>query len=283
MSITPRTMEATGEQPAVVLVTRSHPGIVPLGPDRAAPRTRATASNGMSTRTPTGPPPPDDGLPTERRRQDVLRSSSGDEVRRGDARTGARSESRSDRTGVGWSRRRDTVADEPMVRQVYEHHGGALLAYATRLTGDRAAAEDVVQETLIRVWQRPDVLTNARGSVRGWLMTVARNIVNDRFRALAARPAEVAEPAEELQGPVLRDHAEEVVDAIVVSDALERLSPGHRQVVTALYFQGRSIAEVAEAVGVPQGTVKSRSHHALRRLRDILAGATFEQAGAMGQ
>lgn len=92
-----------------------------------------------------------------------------------------------------FSRKRETAADEALIRSLYEEHGRALLAYATRLTGDRAAAEDVVQETLVRAWRHPDALVNGKGSVRGWLLTVARNLVTDRVRARAARPQEVAE------------------------------------------------------------------------------------------
>jgi RNA polymerase sigma-70 factor, ECF subfamily len=171
---------------------------------------------------------------------------------------------------VAWSRRRDTAADEALIRALYNEHSGALLAYAIRLTGDRAAAEDVVQETLIRAWQRPDTLTNNKGSVRGWLLTVARNIVIDRVRARAARPIEVAESPG--SGPVQRDHADEVVASIVVLDALEQLSPEHRDVLTALYFKGHSVAEAADAAGIPSGTIKSRSYYALQRLRELFAG-----------
>src|ERR1700742_3755411 len=91
------------------------------------------------------------------------------------------------------SRRRQADADEALVRSVYDEHGRALLAYATRLTGDRAIAEDVVQETLVRAWQHREVLVNGKGSVRGWLLTVARTLITDRARARAARPTEVAE------------------------------------------------------------------------------------------
>ena len=62
-----------------------------------------------------------------------------------------------------------------------------MLAYATRLLGDRASAEDVVQEALIRAWRNPDVLTNGKGSTRGWLLTVVRNLVVDRWRSAASR------------------------------------------------------------------------------------------------
>ena len=70
--------------------------------------------------------------------------------------------------------------DEALVHAVYREHGRAMLAYATRLLDDRAAAEDVVQEALIRAWRHPEVLTNGKGSIRGWLLTVVRNLVTDR-------------------------------------------------------------------------------------------------------
>src|SRR5947209_4168354 len=91
------------------------------------------------------------------------------------------------------SRRPRESSDEALIRTLYQEHGRSLLAYATRLTGDRAAAEDVVQETLIRAWRHAAAMVNERGSVRGWLLTVARNIVTDPMRAKAARPREVAE------------------------------------------------------------------------------------------
>jgi RNA polymerase sigma-70 factor, ECF subfamily len=77
------------------------------------------------------------------------------------------------------------------------------------------------------------------------------------------------------QAPALSDHAEKVVDGIVVQEALELLSAQHPQVVTALYFQDRSIAEVAETVGVPPGTIESRCYFALHRLREIVPSSTF--------
>jgi RNA polymerase sigma-70 factor, ECF subfamily len=158
--------------------------------------------------------------------------------------------------------------DEALVRAIYQEHGRALIAYATRLTGDRAAAEDVVQETLIRAWRHPEVLTNGRGSTRGWLLTVARNLVTDRVRARAARPQEVSEMPD--SPPVERDHADRVVASVTVLAALEGLSDDHRGVLDQIYFQGRSLGEAATALGIPAGTVKSRSYYALRALRESL-------------
>ena len=159
-------------------------------------------------------------------------------------------------------------ADEALVHAVYSEHGRAMLVYATRLLDDRAAAEDVVQEALIRAWRHPEVLTNGRGSVRGWLLTVVRHIVIDRVRARDARPREVAE--EPGRPPVARDHADAVSASVTVHAALGALSPEHRAVLEQVYLHGRNPEEAAAALGVPKGTVKSRSFYALRALRTAM-------------
>jgi RNA polymerase sigma-70 factor (ECF subfamily) len=160
--------------------------------------------------------------------------------------------------------------NEDLIRYLYQEHGASLLAYASRLTGDRAAAEDVVQETLLRAWRHADDLRNdSKGSVRGWLLTVARNIVTDRARARASRPQEVGEPVD--VPAVERDHAERVVNTMAVLGAMDQLSAEHREVLVEMYYRGRTVAEAAEALRIPPGTVKSRSYHALRGLRAVLS------------
>jgi RNA polymerase sigma-70 factor (ECF subfamily) len=164
------------------------------------------------------------------------------------------------------------VWGEDLVRQLYAEHGRSLLAYATRLTGDVPAAEDVVQETLVRAWKHADDLRGSgKGSVRGWLLTVARNLVIDRSRARAIRPREVAEVTEVADGtpapPVERDHAQSVVDSMAVLAAMDGLSAEHREVVRQVYFHGSTVGEIAATMSVAPGTVKSRLHYALRALR----------------
>jgi RNA polymerase sigma-70 factor (ECF subfamily) len=174
-------------------------------------------------------------------------------------------------------RRRPASSDEALIRALYEEHGGALLAYATRLTGDRGSAEDVLQETLIRAWRHAESLSEASGSIRGWLFTVARNIITDKMRAKAARPVEVAVSPTTV--PIERDHADQVVDSIVALEALEHLSEEHRSVLVEIYFQGRTVAETAELLGIPVGTVKSRSHNAMKNLRELLHGRSVAVKG----
>ncbi|HEY3003329.1 MAG TPA: sigma-70 family RNA polymerase sigma factor [Kribbellaceae bacterium] len=176
-----------------------------------------------------------------------------------------------------WRSRRDHPtgsADEALVASLYAEHGRMLLAYTTKLTGDRQLAEDVVQETLLRAWRNAGRLTEEQGSVRGWLLTVARNIVTDRVRARQARPTEVAENPS--APPIAGDHADDVVNSIYVRHALQSLSPEHRAVLVSVYYGGKTAAETGEELGIPPGTVKSRTYYALRALRSAIQEAKEE-------
>jgi RNA polymerase sigma-70 factor (ECF subfamily) len=165
--------------------------------------------------------------------------------------------------------------EEALLKNWYQQHGAAILAFATGLTGDPAIAEDVLQETLVRAWRHASSLSESIGSVRSWLFTVARNIITDHLRAKSVRPKEVAQLPE--TAPAEHDHAQRVVDSIVALQALERLSREHRIVLEELYFRGRSVAEAAVSLGIPPGTVKSRAHYALKALRDNLSQAARER------
>ncbi|WP_203861271.1 sigma-70 family RNA polymerase sigma factor [Plantactinospora mayteni] len=161
--------------------------------------------------------------------------------------------------------------DAELLRAMHDEHGDALLAHALRLTsGDRQRAEDLVQETLLRAWRHPEALDPQRGSVRAWLFTIARNLAIDAWRRRAARIGEVI--TDELpEPPQVVDEADRAVEAWTVAEALNRLSPSHREVLVECFYQGRSVTEAAARLGVPPGTVKSRTHYALRSLRLVLA------------
>ena len=157
-------------------------------------------------------------------------------------------------------------AEDQALRLLYEQHAAPLLSYAMRLTGgDRGRSEDIVQETLLRAWRHPEALDPDRGPVRSWLFTVARNVAVDAHRARRARPTEVGDEALALVPAV--DEIEQALDSWLVADALAALSPDHRAVLVETYYRGRSVAEAAAALGVPAGTVKSRTFYALRALR----------------
>jgi RNA polymerase sigma-70 factor, ECF subfamily len=156
------------------------------------------------------------------------------------------------------------VSDEALVRTLYAEHAGPLLRYALHLTsGDRQRAEDIVQETLLKAWLHPDAI--AERPARPWLFAVARNLAVDAYRARRARPHEVGEGALELiPAP---DEADRALESWAVADALKALRPEHRRVLLETYYRGSSVAEAAAALGIPAGTVKSRTFYALRALK----------------
>ncbi|MFF3465227.1 sigma-70 family RNA polymerase sigma factor [Streptomyces sp. NPDC001984] len=163
-----------------------------------------------------------------------------------------------------------STTDEELLRALYAEHAGPLFHYVLRLTsGDHQWAEDVVQETLLRAWQHPDAFDPARGPARAWLYTVARHLVIDAHRARQARPAEIGgealeQAAEQTLG---EDQIEQALRNWAVTDAIRTLSPDHRAVLLETYYRGRTMAEAASVLGIPLGTVKSRTYYALHALR----------------
>ena len=149
--------------------------------------------------------------------------------------------------------------------ELYARHAGAVHSRVRRMLRDHDHAEDVVQETLVRAWRNLDRMPPGEDGARRWLLRVARNLAIDHMRARRARPAEVTETAGWDTGTA--DHSEAVIDTVYVQDALRRLSPDHRAVLTEVYLNGRTAQEAAAILSVPVGTVKSRVFYALRLLR----------------
>lgn len=162
-----------------------------------------------------------------------------------------------------------------MLQRLHDEHASALWAFCMRLTGhDRGRSEDVVQETLLRAWRNPSVLEGTQGSVRAWLFTVARNIVIDDWRSRRAqREVSVADVPD--AGDSV-DKTDQLLTSWLVAEALTRLSPDHRDVLMECYYAGRPVAEAANRLGIPAGTVKSRTHYALRALK-----LTLEEMGVI--
>ncbi len=153
-----------------------------------------------------------------------------------------------------------------LMKQLHDEHGAALWVYCLRLTGhDHARAEDIVQETLLRAWRHRNRLAEGRGSVRAWLFTVARNIAIDDWRSAHAQSELSVAEVPEARAP--EDGTDRLLLSWVVAEALTTLSPEHKDVLLECYFRGASVAEAARRLDVPEGTVKSRTHYALRALR----------------
>ena len=175
------------------------------------------------------------------------------------------------------------VADEESIRAIWHEHGTALTRFALKLTlGDRPRAEDIVQETLVRAWRHPEVADGDPKAIRPWLFTVTRHVAIDMWRArsrveeiMDGQPADRPDPAQPI---------EQAMTALDIRAALAQLSVEHREVIVGMYYQSQSVIELAERLGIPEGTVKSRAYYGLRQLKRVLsaasAGCAENHAGA---
>ncbi len=169
-----------------------------------------------------------------------------------------------------WGAVRSRTADDALVTEMYRQYRVPLMAYVLRLTaGDRQHAEDVVQETMVRAWRQAARLDLTQPSLMPWLATVARRIVIDDRRRKSARPAETGD--EMLENSPAADTMEDLLRKMMVAEALQSLTPAHREVLNETILRDRTVNDAAEALGIPVGTVKSRVYYALKALRVVLA------------
>jgi RNA polymerase sigma-70 factor, ECF subfamily len=182
---------------------------------------------------------------------------------------------------------------------LYDRYASAIFAAAYRLTSDRGIAEEVVQETFLALWNRAELFDPATGSLAAWLHTIARNRAIDRLRAAGRRPNLVAlssatasedDPAGALERMVARGSVvggavppvgpEDAVEATAVRaairDAVATMPDVERTVILLAYQEDLTQTEIADQLGWPLGTVKTRTRRALLRLRETL-GAEFGQ------
>ncbi|MFJ8582930.1 sigma-70 family RNA polymerase sigma factor [Micromonospora sp. NPDC093277] len=164
------------------------------------------------------------------------------------------------------------VASEARMRELHDVHAAPLRRFLLRLTlGNHDGAEELLQETLLRAWRNLDRLPTDTESVRRWLFTVARHLAIDAARSRKRRPTEVT-TVDLNHLAATREHTETVIAVHTIRGALPKLALHHRAVLVVLYYRGFSTAEAAAALGIPEGTVKSRAHHALRALRALVDG-----------
>lgn len=170
-----------------------------------------------------------------------------------------------------------SIRDEQAIQAFHDTHAAVLHRWARRRFSDPREAEEVVQDTLVLAWRKRQQFDPSRGSERAWLFGIIRNVANSRYRSSKRRLELVAplDPGDERHA--LRGEEERAFEAAQIADAVAALSREHRSVIIGAYFRGHRLAALAEELGIPEGTVKSRLYYGLRNLR-----AELEERGVLG-
>ncbi len=167
---------------------------------------------------------------------------------------------------------------------LYDRHGSTVLGLTLKIVGDRAAAEDVLQETFWRVWKSANTYQPQRGSFTSWLFRIARNLAIDVYRRRNVRPQVVldgdegASVLDQTPDPDM-DVAEQAQAALnhkQIRSVMSSLSGVQRQVIEMAYFYGMTRQEIAQATGEALGTIHTRARLALQKLREELGKQEFE-------
>ena len=163
--------------------------------------------------------------------------------------------------------------DPQALAELYDRYGRVTYSLILRVVRDGGIAEDLVQETFLRVWNRVHGFDAQKGSIGPWLLAVARNRAIDYLRSAGGRERNALE-FEEADHPALYCDMEKDLlsadKARKVKSAVQKLAPNQRQVIELAYFEGLSQTEMAERLGQPLGTVKTWVRSALKNLREDL-------------
>ena len=174
----------------------------------------------------------------------------------------------------GWEhdvRDRVVAGDDTALREVYDQYASFVYGLATRVIGDPRAAEDVSQDVFVAFWERPSAFDPERGSLRTWLGTLThRRSVDYVRREEARRRRAEREASRAVAAPDVEEMATALLTAERVRAALDVLPPEQRRAIQLAYFGGKTYRQVAETLGIPEGTAKSRLRLALRRIAEAL-------------
>ena len=172
----------------------------------------------------------------------------------------------------------DTAAYE----MLYDRYSSMVMGLALRMTGDRAMAEDVVQETFWRVWSKADSFDNQRGAFTSWFFGIARNLSVDMLRRRTMRPQQTDETESMIE--LIADPKADVAEIALlgakhqqVRAAVATLPVEQRYVIEMAFFNGMTRQEIAQATGEPLGTIHTRARLALQKLREELRFQGFDE------
>ena len=174
--------------------------------------------------------------------------------------------------------------DTSALEELYDRYASTVLGISLKILGDRAAAEDILQETFWRVWRSAASYQPQRGSFAGWLFRIARNLAIDAYRRKSTRPQMIIDG--DGVNPILdqvpdpdadvAEQTQSVLNQQQVISALASLPKPQRQVIEMAYFYGMTRQEIAETMGEALGTIHTRARLALQKLREELERQEFE-------
>jgi len=168
---------------------------------------------------------------------------------------------------------------------LYDRYSGAVFAFAVRILGDRAVAEELLQEVFFRFWKQARAYSPERGSFITWLLSITHNMAIDELRRRGRRPqrADSADPVLLLanvrdRDPSVEDRALMSALQVQIGEAMQSLPLAQRETITLAYFGGLTQREIAEELQEPLGTVKTRMRLGIRKLREYLEKHEVELA-----
>lgn len=170
------------------------------------------------------------------------------------------------------------AGDEGALVELYDQFGSFVFGLAARVIGDRTAAEDVTQEVFVTLWERPELFDPSRGRLRTFLGTLAHRRAVDHVRREEARRRRTERDGALARSvPDVDEMALALVNAERVRAAVQTLPADQRTAIELAYFGGKTYREVAQIVGIPEGTAKSRMRLGLQRIADALEAYGVEQ------
>ena len=177
------------------------------------------------------------------------------------------------------TRDRLIAGEEGALNEIYDQFSSFVYGLALRVIGDARAAEDASQDVFVSVWERPDAFDPHRGSLRTWLGTLAhRRAVDHVRREEARRRRAIKDAARPVSTPDVEEMALALVTAERVRSALDTLPDEQRRAIQLAYFGGKTYRQVAEVLGIPEGTAKSRLRLGLRRIAGVLETETVARS-----
>ena len=158
------------------------------------------------------------------------------------------------------------------VAELYRRYGKRLFRFGVQHLGNEGLAEEMVQETLVRLWRTAGRFDAQKSSVGTYLYVIARSVAADIRKRPSSRPLMNADDADV---PPVPDSVDQIVDSMVVREAMDTLGKGHAEVIRLAHQEGLTQSQIAERLGIPLGTVKTRTLHGMRSLRTALIERGF--------